>query len=488
MQYPEHESDKLGEGQPREATDAAPQGFDPVGASVEPSVRTTPTHFEAATDFLGLDQDLTAGNAGPGGAIDPQAAPSQSWLLSLEGDPHAHQGPFTTVGDPRALAPDELAAQEAGAAGLDGPPAEATQAELEPEAAPAHRRAARWKPLAALAATALLGCGAWFGWQWWSAQQAAPDDSLATRPPAQPARPPKQPAPAQPVPPPVHDATATPPVAVAVPTEPAPTGIEPAPTTEPAPPAEFAFGPRTSDVRVAEFVAAQTGQGLPAESEFASGTSGSSALSPLAFVGISTGFVSSAEPSAASESGLEYVDPNPATPLRATRRTGRGGLRLASDADLASIWEGATVPLEAIDADTRLLTPEVGRVRVTIHGSEIFEGRLYAVGQKQVWLDTELGRMGIAAVQVARIEQLSSADGTPILGQAGSQVLAGLPRVRVKTPGGMLYGKIIARDERSLTLITDGGARITVDATDFEPAPASRSIIVRGSAREAAAN
>ena len=75
----------------------------------------------------------------------------------------------------------------------------------------------------------------------------------------------------------------------------------------------------------------------------------------------------------------------------------------------------------------------------------------------------------------------------PVLGQAGSQALLGLPRVRVKTPGGMLYGKIIGRDERSLTLITDGGARITVDAVDFEPAPPSRSVVVRGTVKPAAA-
>jgi hypothetical protein len=163
----------------------------------------------------------------------------------------------------------------------------------------------------------------------------------------------------------------------------------------------------------------------------------------------------------------------------------RSHLRLATDADLAGIWEGRTVPLDAVAKSARLLTPQVGRVRVLIHGGEVFEGRLYAVGRSHLWLDTDLGRMALDASQMATIEHLSSPDGTPTLGARGSQELDGLPRVRVRTLGGVLYGRLLGREQRNVTLITDGGARITVESDDIEPAPVGRSLIVRGTERAA---
>jgi hypothetical protein len=153
-------------------------------------------------------------------------------------------------------------------------------------------------------------------------------------------------------------------------------------------------------------------------------------------------------------------------------------LRRATAGDLAGIWEGSTIPVESIDASTRMLTPSVGRVRTILHGGEVFEGRLYAVGQGKVWLDTELGRLALVSDQVQKLEQLASPDGTPVLGQAGSEALAGLPRVRARTPGGMFYGKVTANDGKTITLITDEGARITLDAPIIEPVPASRTVIV----------
>jgi hypothetical protein len=153
-------------------------------------------------------------------------------------------------------------------------------------------------------------------------------------------------------------------------------------------------------------------------------------------------------------------------------------LRRASADDLAGIWEGSTIPTESIGSTTRMLTPAVGRVRMILYGGEVFEGRLYAVGQSKIWLDTELGRLALVSDQVQKLEQLASPDGTPVLGQAGSETLAGLPRVRARTPGGMFYGKVTSNDGKSVTLITDEGARITLDAPIIEPVPASRTVIV----------
>lgn len=160
-----------------------------------------------------------------------------------------------------------------------------------------------------------------------------------------------------------------------------------------------------------------------------------------------------------------------------------GPLRSASAEDLAGVWEGATIPMDKLSSTARILTPAVGRVRVTLRNSEVFEGRLYAIGQERVWIDTDLGRMALMSDQVRTVEQLSSPDGTAVLGRDGSQVLAGLPRVRVRMPGGMFYGRIVARDETTLTLITDEGGRVRLESTDFEPVPPGNVVIVRSATK-----
>ena len=86
-----------------------------------------------------------------------------------------------------------------------------------------------------------------------------------------------------------------------------------------------------------------------------------------------------------------------------------------------------------------------------------------------LWLDTSLGRMALLGEQVRKIDQLSGDDthgGVP-----SASDLAVLPRVRVRTPGGMFYGKVIARDEATVTLITEAGAKVTLQSHDVEDAP-----------------
>lgn len=159
--------------------------------------------------------------------------------------------------------------------------------------------------------------------------------------------------------------------------------------------------------------------------------------------------------------------------------TSKNRMRRATKSDLAGIWEGQTIPMDRIGGPTRILTPQVGRVRTILHDGEIFEGRLYAVGQHKVWLDTQLGRMALMFDQLERVDQISSPQGTPALGAPGSQALEGLPRVRVRVPGGMFYGKVTARDERTVTLITDDGARVTLETQEVEPVPSTTTVIVR---------
>lgn len=429
---------------------------------------------DAAADFLGLDQDPSAQtmpmSVEPGAPLDT----SNSWLMSLEGAPL-----------------DEPASADASADGESAPAAE--EVATSSATAPAPKKRSR-APLYAFAATVLLGAGGWYGWNAWQAAQHARTDvpvAVVTTP-----KPPPKSAPRS-TPKPVESkpvaatesapepTSSTEPVVPAVEPEPVVASTEPA--TAPAPTStdasaepSFAFGPRDSDARVARFLESRFGIRTDGARE---PNTSSSDVAPFAWT--STG-ADGADAAADTTSTSELaMDPSSATePARAPRRTvdrpGRSTLRLATAEDLAGVWEGSTIPLDAIDRDARILTPDIGRVRITIHGKEIFEGRLYAVGQKMVWLDTELGRMALVSDQVAKIEHLSSGDGTPTLGSKGSQELAGLPRMRVRALGGMLYGRVIDRDERSVTLITDAGAKITVESTDVEPAPDTHSVIVKG--------
>jgi hypothetical protein len=138
-------------------------------------------------------------------------------------------------------------------------------------------------------------------------------------------------------------------------------------------------------------------------------------------------------------------------------------------------WEGHTVPMEQIAGAARILTPDVGRVQVALDGGGTFEGRLYAVGQGRIWLDTELGRMALFRDQIERIEQLVTNDAHAK--QRSSVEIAALPRMRVRSAGGVFYGKILAREGQRITLLTDEGARVTVESNDVSAATKTDTVI-----------
>jgi hypothetical protein len=143
-------------------------------------------------------------------------------------------------------------------------------------------------------------------------------------------------------------------------------------------------------------------------------------------------------------------------------------MRKASVKDLQGVWSEATIPMEQISSKTKVLTPAVGKVRVVLTGGEIFEGGLYAVGEGCVWIDTQYGRMGLSGSRVKSVAQIDGPKAAPALGTPGSQALTGMERVRIKTPGGVFYGKIIDRDASRTTVVTDDGARLTLDSKDVE--------------------
>ncbi len=156
----------------------------------------------------------------------------------------------------------------------------------------------------------------------------------------------------------------------------------------------------------------------------------------------------------------------------------RGPVREASAEDLAGLWSGTTIPLDAIDGEEHLATPFVGRVRIVARNGEIFEGRLHGLGRGRVWFESGQAKMALMGWQVSRIEHVLGDESTPALGQAGSQHLAGLPSVRVRTPGGVFYGKLISQEGARATLMTAEGARVILDGGIVEPAGKSRTRVV----------
>lgn len=160
-------------------------------------------------------------------------------------------------------------------------------------------------------------------------------------------------------------------------------------------------------------------------------------------------------------------------------------LRQADAKDLSGVWNETSVPMQAMSSKTKVLTPNVGRVRVVLTSKDIFEGRLYAVGMGSVWLESEYGRISVDGKRIASVANIDTKEGTPALGSSGSQNLTGLEKVRVKTPGGTFYGKVIARDDKETTLITEDGARLTLSNTDVEFLTDAPKVTIGGKVEDA---
>ncbi|HIG12348.1 MAG TPA: hypothetical protein EYG30_13290 [Planctomycetes bacterium] len=190
---------------------------------------------------------------------------------------------------------------------------------------------------------------------------------------------------------------------------------------------------------------------------------------------------SGAAPAATLEPTATNVAKAPTVQVEAP--TTESGVRTASPEDLAGLWVGGSIPLDRLHSATRLMTPGVGRVRVLLLGGEVFEGDLYAVGESRVWLQSDLGRTALFAWQVESIEHLLSSGSAQ---RPDGQVLAGEERVRVRTPGGVFYGRLVQKTEDSVTLLTAEGACITLfggtlDEDTVQPAGKSATHLVDAS-------
>jgi hypothetical protein len=143
--------------------------------------------------------------------------------------------------------------------------------------------------------------------------------------------------------------------------------------------------------------------------------------------------------------------------------------------DLDLIWRSAEVPMAAIQGQVKVLTPGVGNVRVQMRSGELFDGRLVAVGQGSVWIDSELGRIGLAGDRVESVDRLTQ----ETVSAVGAVEVAMGERVRVVTLGGVIYGRVLKTDGEKVTLATEDGGRITLTNPQIETLGDGRQVILR---------
>lgn len=467
-----------------------------TGARLVDHTTSLPTSFgggQEATDFLGLSQDL----------VTPEAGASSTALGAGAGlmPTTATSGTFSA--EPEGSA-SWLLSERGGTAGAEETEiAEEGEEELESVGAgerPASSGSRRI--LSAAVAVLLIGAAVTVAMRFSRQEPGTPPSTAATANP-----PPKHtPAgdPSELASNPDHpaggrqtilpDGTTVPVATSTPPPTPAP---EPAATTEPiaTEPVSSTTAAATSSApaRIAERRLSQwmARHGWSAPSEDRSGTLFGAPTTPAGWPKAEAfAFASNARngmPSAGSIStadepstGVETVplvlteggsrDPkNPLTPFEpnagaaGSRSKGPGELRFATQEDLAGLWSAAAIPMDAIDGTERIVTPGVGMVRVVLTSGQIFDGRLYAVGQGQVWVETDFGRLALAGKNVRSIDAV-------VLEKQAKDVEA-LPRMRVRTPGGLFFGKVLARDDLHVTLLLDSGGRITLESNDVEPAP-----------------
>lgn len=420
-----------------------------------------------AVDFLGLDG--TAPNTAPQAVSTPQ---------QLHAAHHRRHATTATATAPAAvdswLLDSPSNAAETTAAELLQPeaplvlapaPQEATRAAAFPLSTPAqpvHTSARRWTMYAALALLCAAGGGAYW-WQSTSAPQEVTVPLAQPKPVAKPAR----------VEPPRVEVApiAAAPVEVAT-VEPAPVELEP--VKETGSPLASVTTPEvtTPSLPLAANVwkAQPTHEALGARWMLGQRMARRHNWSLLGLHGSLPAQRRPAGSGLVAASVLPVIpvpDITVPAPTTIEVRDVVGARRVTPD-EQPHLHADTTVPMERIHETRRVLTPKVGRVRVTVSSGEVFEGRLYAIGEGSVWLDTDLGRMALPADGVRGVETLSSTAQAPVLGDKGSQALAGLRRVRVVCEGGVFTGALLSQQGDEVLLMTDEGSRIKLKALRVE--------------------
>ncbi|MAB80786.1 MAG: hypothetical protein CMJ89_15670 [Planctomycetes bacterium] len=146
-----------------------------------------------------------------------------------------------------------------------------------------------------------------------------------------------------------------------------------------------------------------------------------------------------------------------------------------SDDRLDMIWRGQELPPGAVEGPVKTLMPHVGMVRVTMRSEQIFEGRLYSAGQNGVWIEYSGGRIRLEGAQIADIERLAM---DPSLAGPSQNTAATGKRVKVKAPGGLIFGRVQKQHGGLVTIRTDKGARVVVESHLVEALGSRRAVLV----------
>lgn len=158
----------------------------------------------------------------------------------------------------------------------------------------------------------------------------------------------------------------------------------------------------------------------------------------------------------------------------APREASAPRVRIVGRANVSGVWEGATIPLDALDGRAQWLTPAVGRVRAELADGAAIEGRLHSLGEGKLWIETELGRLALLGSQVRSLRQLA-----PSASPGATTDPALLPEVSVRTPGGVFRGRLLAREGARVTLLTPEGGRVTLDGAELASEPAAPRALPR---------
>ena len=109
-------------------------------------------------------------------------------------------------------------------------------------------------------------------------------------------------------------------------------------------------------------------------------------------------------------------------------------------------------------------------------GGGLVEGELHAVGSGSVWVDTRAGRLQLELERVERIDRMGT-QGKLLEEDPDERDYTKLPRIRVRTAGGVFVGHEISREGDSVTLFTDEGLKITLKGAEVMPAQQRRSVL-----------
>jgi hypothetical protein len=156
------------------------------------------------------------------------------------------------------------------------------------------------------------------------------------------------------------------------------------------------------------------------------------------------------------------------------------GVRTADPQALLTMWTEDTIPLDRVESKFKVMTPNVGDVRVTLKSKDVFEGRLYAVGENSVWLEGPYGRMGMDITRIATVEKVGGgAAGATGGGDAKVGAFALNERVRVPTQNGPVYGRVLSAEGTMTKIVTDDGIKMSAETKLVERVESLPKVVVK---------